>query len=450
MKNNFKIKIKQILCLIIGFLTFNSVSTLAVENTIPPENVENYFLTQNHILKSPELYNFVIDIEKGVFPEISKLDKKQKLELENLIYKLFNVNKLLHKGNDWSDSKLDLFRTYLIEWPHSKDENYYFVGQHLVCDNEMFPAERNLSQENLRNKNLEPEYLYAYVTEPFTWNKSISVLKEKTQLSDNMIKKLASLVCNFNDLDKIVANINNNSQIKDKNEYLYNYLLASSYQLINTNDSHFREAEMNYFKRLLKEQKDAINYLENCNIDFSSINNEEIRLKKDIFSKSLDIDMLSLQDTYVLHSFWARKFSEEEIKYLNKKLTDKNAKIINLAYIMNYVVIDEQMKPEIEKLFDCGSIDNEYLYKEQFYIRINEANKIYEQLWRTGKATEKNLIKAIKKQARINHKASDSMSIKQGWGVILGFAPLLLIPLITIIFILSAIIGLIALIKKTF
>ena len=102
MKNNFKIKIKQILCLIIGFLTFNSVSTLAVENTIPPENVENYFLTQNHILKSPELYNFLIDIEKGVFPAISKLDKKQKLELENLIYKL---NRHLSNGYDRSGSK---------------------------------------------------------------------------------------------------------------------------------------------------------------------------------------------------------------------------------------------------------------------------------------------------------------------------------------------------------
>lgn len=450
MKNNFKIKIKQILCLVIVFLTFNSVSTLSVEKTRTPDNVENYFLTQKHILKSPELYNFVKNIEKGAFPEISQLDKKQKLELEKLLYRLFNVNRFLYKGNDWTDSKLDLFRTYLVEWPHSKDENYYFVGQHLVCDNEMFSAERNLTQENLRNKNIEPEYLYAYVTAPFTWDKSISVLKENTQLSDNKIKKLASLVCNFNDLDKIVADINNNFQIKDKNEYLYNYLLASSYQLIDTNDSHFREAEMIHFKRLLNEQKEAINYLVNFNVDFSSIKDEEIKKRKNIFSKNPNIDMLSLRDTYVLHHFWSKKFSEEQIKYLNKKLANEYINTINLAYIMNYVVIDEQMKPEIEKLFDNGAIDNEFLYKEAYCIRISEANRIYEQLWREGKVTEKNLVKAIKKQAKLNHKTADSMTIKQGWGLILGFFPVLLISLLPIIFILGAIIGLIVLIKKIF
>ena len=160
--------------------------------------------------------------------------------------------------------------------------------------------------------------------------------------------------------------------------------------------------------------------------------------------------MLLLQDTYVLHSFWAKTLSEPQIKYFNKKLTDGNTNIINLVYIMNYVVIDEAMKLEIEKLFDNGVIDNDFLYKEAYYIRISEANKIYDQLWREGKATEKNLVKAIKKQAKLNHKGADSMSIKQGWGVILGFGPLLLIPLLPILFILGTIIGFIVLIKKIF
>lgn len=450
MSENLKIKLKRILCLIIGFLTFNSISAVAVEKAIATENVDNYFLTQKHILESPELYNFVKEIEKGIFPDVSQMDKKQKIELEKLIYKLFNINRLLYKGNDWTDNKLDLFKTYFVEYPHSKDENYYYIGQHLVFDDEMFSEERKLSQENLRNKNLNPEYIYSYVTAPFTWEKSISVLKENTQLSDDIVMKLASLVRNFDDLEQIVADIDNNSQIKDKNEYLYNYLLASSYQLINTNDSHFREAEMYYFKRLLKEQRNAIDYLEKCNVDDFSVNNEETKIRKAIFSKNLDIDMLLLQDTYVLHSFWAKTLSEPQIKYFNKKLTDGNTNIINLVYIMNYVVIDEAMKLEIEKLFDNGVIDNDFLYKEAYYIRISEANKIYDQLWREGKATEKNLVKAIKKQAKLNHKGADSMSIKQGWGVILGFGPLLLIPLLPILFILGTIIGFIVLIKKIF
>ena len=260
--------------------------------------------------------------------------------------------------------------------------------------------------------------------------------------------KLASLVHNFDDLEQIVSDIDNNSQIKDKNEYLYNYLLASSYQLINTNDSHFREAEMNYFKRLLKEQKEAIDYLEKCNVDVFSANVEEIKIRKNIFSKNPDMDMLLLRDTYVLHSFWAKTLSELQIKYFNKKLTDENTNIINLAYIMNYVVIDEPMKPEIEKLFDNGANDNEFLYKEPYNIRISETNKIYEQLWREGKATENNLVKAIKKQAKLNHMAADTMSIKQGWAIILGFGPLLLIPILPILFILSTILGLVVLIRK--
>lgn len=115
---------------------------------------------------------------------------------------------------------------------------------------------------------------------------------------------------------------------------------------------------------------------------------------------------------------------------------------------MNYVVIDEPMKHEIEKLFDNGAINNEFLYKEPYNIRISETNKIYEQLWREGKATENNLVKAIKKQAKLNHKAADAMSIKQGWAIILGFGPLLLIPILPILFILSTIIGLVVLIRK--
>ena len=92
MSENLKIKLKRILCLIIGFLTFNSISAVAVEKAIATENVDNYFLTQKHILESPELYNFVKDIEKGIFPDVSQMDKKQKIELEKIIYKLCRIS----------------------------------------------------------------------------------------------------------------------------------------------------------------------------------------------------------------------------------------------------------------------------------------------------------------------------------------------------------------------
>ena len=254
MIENLKRKIKWVLCLIIGFLTFNSISVVAVENTMLPENVDNYFLTQEHILKSPELYNFIKDTEKGVFPEFLNFDKEQKKDLVILIYKLFDSMWAFDEDyweQKFSNEKFDLLKTYFIEYPHKKDETYYWAGKNLLTwsgTNSFIKS----TQENLRDKNLPHHYLYIYVNQPHAWSENIAILKKHTSLSDDKIKELANIGYFYHieeNLKQIVSDVNNASQIKDKNEYLFNYLLAGSAQLLNTNEYYFRGAENTYFKK---------------------------------------------------------------------------------------------------------------------------------------------------------------------------------------------------------
>ena len=457
-----RIKLKKILCLVFGFLALNSISTHAVENN------SNYFLTQKHILKSPELYNFIKDTEKGIFPDISKLDRDQKKELVILFYRLFDSRKEFDKENweqEFSDEKLDLMRTYFIEYSHPKDVTYYSIGK-FICRSSSFDLSGTSPyikpiQEKLRDKNFSHHYLYMYVIEHEKWEKNIKALKENTMLTDEMIQELANDVY-FYDVEvlkQIVTDVNNNSQIKDKNRYLYNYLLAGSYPLLIINDTNFCDVETVYFKRVMKKQKEAINYLENSNINFSSILDNSIKIRKLIYSKNLNIDTLTLEDVYIMYKFMldyanGRTVNDYVNEYLIKKLSDKNINIINLAYIMTCISFDEAMKPEIEKFFDKGIIDNKFLYENRlFYIRISEVNHIYERLWQKNKITDESLAKAIKKQAISNHKATDLDTGIQPIGLGIGYSILFLVwfllrylPVISIV--LAIIIGIVVFIKR--
>ena len=420
------------------------------------ENNSNYFLTQEHILKSPELYNFIEDTEKGIFPDISKLDRDQKKELVILFYRLFDLMYLFSEENweqEFGNDELDLMRTYFIEYSHPKDVTYYSIGKAFVFGRSCFdfsetsPDIKSI-QEKLQDKNFPSHCLYMYIIEHSDWETNFSILKETTSLTDEMIQELVS-VGNFTFyeevLKQIVTDVNNNSQIEDKNRYLYNYLLAGSYPLLITNDANFCDAEMVYFKRVMKKQKEAIDYLESNKINFYSELDDSIKIRKLIYSKNLNIDTLTQEDVYIMYKFmfdYANGRTENDYvnEYLIKKLSDKNINIINLAYIMECTSFDEPMRPEIEKFFDKGIIDNKFLYENPF-IKISDANSICQKLLRTNKITYDSLTKAIKKQAETIRKQTESnkkdtiqTTNYMAWAVWLCIKPLLilLIPVIII------------------
>ena len=429
------------------------------------ENNSNYFLTQEHILKSPELYNFIEDTEKGIFPDISQLDKDQKKELVILFYSLFDLMYLFSEENweqEFNDEVLDLMRTYFIEYSHPKDVTYYSIGKAFVFGRSCFDLPETSSytksiQEKLQDKNFPSHCLYMYIIEHSDWETNFSILKETTSLTDEMIQELAS-VGNFTFyeevLKQIVNDVNKNSQIEDKNRYLYNYLLAGSYPLLITNDENFRDTETIYFKRVIKEQKEAIDYLESNKINFYSELDDSIKIRKLIYSKDLTIDKLTREDIYIMYRFMLNYASEKEQpnyvkEYLIRKLSDKNINIINLAYIMECTSFDEPMSPEIEKFFDKGIIDNKFLYENPF-IRISDANRLCKKLLRTNQIAYESLAKAIKKQAetikkqtKSNKKDTIQTTNYMAWAVWLCLKPLLLI-----LFLLAIIIGILVFIKS--
>ena len=113
--------------------------------------------------------------------------------------------------------------------------------------------------------------------------------------------------------------------------------------------------------------------------------------------------------------------------YWLKKLEDKNIDIVNLAYIVQCVSLDEPMKPEVEKIFDKGLIENKFLYEHRWFLKVSEANQICDKLLQQNKLTDENLTKAIKKRAMANHKASDREHMMKGSLMSIGYGLLSLI-----------------------